>query len=99
LDAALARRIGRATARAHLSGDAADVDDLTLSSIMFASEAAGLDPISADGLGGEEQALQIQIEHSVPILANEELGAKLRATVKPVSRDCPSTTAGQNLST
>ena len=48
--AALARRIGRAAARAHLSSDTADVNDLALSSIVFGGEATGLDPISADGL-------------------------------------------------
>lgn len=55
-------------ARAHLSSDTADVNDLALSSIVLGVEATGLDPISADGLRGEELALQIQIEHGVPIL-------------------------------
>lgn len=52
---------------AHLTGDTADIDDLALSSIIIESEASGLEPISADRLRGEEQALQIKIEHGVPI--------------------------------
>jgi hypothetical protein len=46
--AALARCIGRDAAKAHLSGNTANVDDLALSSIVLGSEPAGLDPISAD---------------------------------------------------
>src|SRR3990167_5023074 len=66
--AALARRIRRAAARTHLSGDTTDVNNLTLPSIMLGGEAVGLDPISANGLRVEEQAFQIQIEHGIPIL-------------------------------
>lgn len=69
--AALARRIRRAVARAHLSGDAADVNDLALSSTMLGREPARFDPISANGRRGEKHAFQIQIEHSIPIFLGD----------------------------
>ena len=55
-------------ANAHLTGNTADVDDLAFTAIIFRSKAASLDPISSNGLGREEQSLQIEIEYGVPIL-------------------------------
>jgi hypothetical protein len=54
-------------AGAFLTGNAADVNDLTLASMCLRSKAAGLDPIATNGLAGKKKTLQIKIEHRVPI--------------------------------